>query len=375
MMIYIIATGAISILDFGITNIITTHISKYSNENINPYYEILKGKKILTKILCIFILFSTVCVYIFADKASRELYLLILIAIAIQTVFNYVANVIYAINMIESSNIIQIFLTVCKFIIPLIIFHAIYVSVSIYLFIQIIISCIGIYIIMKFIRKNYENIKYKEDFFSLNINLDEVIFLTVLGVLSYLVTNMDKYILKGLVDAKDFSAYSISFMISTVPVVVTSAFCVMHYPKWVHILHSKATFSLNETPKKIAAWSLAYCAILLNFSYDIVFIWTNNITLSHASKNILPILVITQTIQAITMPYFFYSMANKFILINIKILLISLSIFIILISYFFDRIDAVLMAYIYSICILAPMPIYVLIIIRKLKNIYHESKY
>lgn len=369
---YYIICGAVGVLDFGITNIVTTKLSIHRDELVKNT-TINEGRRLIKNILLTFMVPVVFIILNYSSAHDFLVYGLMVLAIFVQIQFNYVANVIYATNKIELSNIVQLVVNFLKYCIPIAMFIFLKPTVGLFLLAQAMCASIGLYYILSKIRIGKVESQNPKREIKIKLGFKEISLMSVLGILSYALSNIDKFYLKATVDHVGFLAYSMSSMLASLPIIITSVFCLMFYPQWVSDFNSNRKIDLLSTPLKIAALSGLYCLIISLFADDIIYALTKDVDVADHSQVIVPILAVTQTIQAITMPYYFYSLANGLIGLNIKTIIMSTAILVGALLYFYGNASAELIAIMYCLAILIPLPIYLYVLTQRLYSINDQT--
>ncbi|OED98591.1 oligosaccharide flippase family protein [Vibrio breoganii] len=152
-----------------------------------------------------------------------------------------------------------------------------------------------------------------------------------ISLTSALLAQIDKVILSKIVPLEEFSYYTIAALFASIPLTISAPVAGAIYPSFIAYL-AEDKRKINDFYHSCASFLsiLIYpiACILYFYSFDLIFLWTNDITLSENTYRIAKILIIGSAILSImSMPYFLsLALGKTKIALSTNILAIILSI-------------------------------------------------
>ncbi len=132
--------------------------------------------------------------------------------------------------------------------------------------------------------------------------------MTAIGVVTFLLMQVDKIILSKLLSLSHFGYYTLGFSIATSISMLTNPVSIAFFPRFTTLIYGNKQEELkllyHQACKLMASFIFPFCIVLFFFMHDILRIWTKDITTTEQTCDIARILLAGSMLNALmVMPY------------------------------------------------------------------------
>ena len=152
--------------------------------------------------------------------------------------------------------------------------------------------------------------------------------MTGLSLLGIIISQADKAIISSSLDLKSFSFYILAFNVAAIPLMVAQILSLSTYPRLVAVFHDENKQELQSfytvTSHLCAIAILSVAMTLIFFNQNFSFLWLGDPVITQEIKWISIILIVSQTLQALTMLPYNYALSRGITHVQTKIAIFSL---------------------------------------------------
>ena len=321
--IFTLLLAVFSLLDMGISPTMTRELSKYTSQNksSNVISDLLKSIEIPYWILSVFVflaIFSTSTLiseyWIRSSNLSpqtiKSSLILIAIIIGLQLPIGFYSSSLTGLQKQFHLNLINSGASLFRWGGAALILFISTPTIQIYFYWQIISSIINIFLLKYFLWKSVSNKGYKPKFnctLLISILRFSVKMMSI-TILAIILTQTDKFILVRIMSLESFSYYSLATVISFSILKITGPIINSISPKMIYYLEKNELDQLSifyhRSTEFLSFLVVPLCFIIIFFSKEILFLWTQDLLITENSYRLVSILTFGTVLNTLmVIPY------------------------------------------------------------------------
>ncbi len=152
--------------------------------------------------------------------------------------------------------------------------------------------------------------------------------MAMMSLISITLGQADKLIVSKLLPLKEFSYYSLASTVSIVPMIVAEIFGMAIFPRFARFVKENDINNLSKLFLKggylLSLSVLTISISLMFFSRNFLFAWTGSSVVAAKAQNVVILLLIGQTLQALALMPYYLGLAHGYVRINLQMGVISI---------------------------------------------------